>query len=171
MRPALATLDLAHDDHPLVLRHATADDLPTIVRLLAADSIGVSREADPDGDLAPYRAALDVIDADPAHLLVVAEHRGGVVGTLQLSFIPGLSRRGMLRSQIEGVRVDGDRRGLGLGGAMIEWCVDESRRRGCGLVQLTTDKSRADAHRFYRRLGFVASHEGFKRPLDALPSA
>ena len=89
-----------------------------------------------------------------------------VVGTLQLSFLPGLSRRGELRAQIEGVRVRADHRGAGVGEALIRWALAEARRRGCGLVQLTTDRSRRDAHRFYERLGFVASHVGFKLALD-----
>lgn len=88
-----------------------------------------------------------------------------VVGTLQLSFLPRLARRGALRGQIEAVRVHGSYRGRGLGAAMITWAIDEGRRRGCALMQLTTDKSRVDAHRFYLRLGFVASHEGLKLSL------
>jgi GNAT superfamily N-acetyltransferase len=113
----------------------------------------------------PYERALAAIDADPAQLLVVAEDDGVVVGTLQLSEIPGLARRGAQRGQIEAVRVARTHRGLGLGGAMVRWTIEEARRRGCGLVQLTTDKTRTDARRFYERLGFVASHEGMKLPL------
>ncbi len=81
---------------------------------------------------------------------------------MQLSFLPGLARRGALRAQIEAVRVRDDHRGRGLGAALFQWAIEEARRRQCALVQLTTDKSRADAHRFYERLGFVASHEGLK---------
>jgi len=95
----------------------------------------------------------------------VAERDGQIVGTLQLSFLPGLARRGALRAQIEAVRVAQGERGSGLGAAMMGWAIEEARRRGCALVQLTTDKSRADAHRFYARLGFVASHEGMKLAL------
>ena len=84
---------------------------------------------------------------------------------MQLSFLPGLSRQGALRAQVEAVRVRVDQRGRGLGEAMVRWVVEEARRRGCALVQLTTDKSRDDAHRFYERLGFVASHEGMKLTL------
>jgi len=84
---------------------------------------------------------------------------------MQLSFLPGLARRGALRAQIEAVRVRDDFRGGGLGAAMLAWAIDEARRRGCALVQLTTDKSRTSAHRFYERLGFVASHEGMKLTL------
>ncbi|HKD89893.1 MAG TPA: GNAT family N-acetyltransferase, partial [Streptosporangiaceae bacterium] len=107
----------------------------------------------------------EAIDADPAHTLVVAEQAGEIVGTMQLSFLPGLARRGALRAQIEAVRVAESNQGSGLGSAMIGWAIDEARRRGCALVQLTTDKSRRDAHRFYQRLGFVASHEGMKLAL------
>ncbi|MDL5155215.1 GNAT family N-acetyltransferase [Actinomycetospora termitidis] len=118
------------------------------------------------GDLADYERAFAAIDADPRHLLVVATDRGGpVVGTLQLSFLPGLARRGAWRGQIEAVHVAASHRGLGLGGWMIRWAVDESRRRGCGLVQLTSAVERRDAHRFYERLGFTASHVGFKLTL------
>jgi GNAT superfamily N-acetyltransferase len=113
-----------------------------------------------------YEQAFRAIDRDPAQLLVVAEAEGQVVATLQLSFIPGLSRRGALRAQVESVRVSAAYRGQGLGQAILTWAIAEARRRGCALVQLTTDKSRTGAHRFYERLGFVASHEGLKLPLQ-----
>ena len=144
---------------PLELRRATAGDLPAVVAMLADDPLGAGREAD-DGDLTPYRRAFDLVDADPAHVLLVAVDGDAVVGTLQLSVVPGLARRGSSRGQIEAVRVAAGARGRGLGAVLVGWAVDESRRRGCGLVQLTTDKSRPDARRFYERLGFVASHEG-----------
>jgi GNAT superfamily N-acetyltransferase len=148
------------------LRRATVDDVRAIVELLAADQLGATRDgADDDEQLEPYRRAFEAIDADPAHLLVVAESNGEVVGTLQLSFLPGLARRGALRAQIEAVRVRSDRRSSGLGGELMTWAIDEARRRGCALVQLTSDKRRTDAHRFYTRLGFVPSHEGFKLAL------
>jgi GNAT superfamily N-acetyltransferase len=146
------------------MRRAVADDVPALVGLLADDPLGRGRES--TGDLTPYRRAFDLIDADPGELLVVAVDGDDVVGTLQLSFLPGLSRGGALRAQIEAVRVRADHRSHGLGAAMVEWAIDEARRRGCALVQLTTDKSRSDAHRFYERLGFVASHEGFKLSLS-----
>jgi GNAT superfamily N-acetyltransferase len=147
----------------VTLREAVVDDVPSLVELLAADQLGSAREsADSVEGLAPYVRAFEAIDADPAHLLVVADADGRVVATLQLSFIPGLARRGALRAQIEAVRVHADRRGSGIGGAMIAWAIDEARRRGCALVQLTSDKQRAEAHRFYSALGFTASHEGFK---------
>jgi GNAT superfamily N-acetyltransferase len=150
----------------VVLRRATVEDLPALVALLADDPISASRET-PDCDLAPYRRAFDLIDADPAHLLVAAVDAGAVVGTLQLTVLPGLARGGALRAQLEAVHVAAGHRSRGLGSAMVGWAIDEARRRGCRLVQLTSNKSRADAHRFYERLGFVASHEGFKLALPA----
>ncbi|MFJ4169876.1 GNAT family N-acetyltransferase [Paenarthrobacter sp. NPDC089714] len=159
--PALMTA--AVDSGTFTLRRAAKGDLPAILRLLADDQLGASREnAD---DLAPYVAAFDAIDADPAHLLVVGELSGEVVATFQLSYLPGLSRKGSWRSQIEAVRVSGELRGQGVGALMIQWAIDQARERGCALVQLTTDKSRTAAHRFYERLGFVSSHEGMKLTL------
>ncbi|MEU9149276.1 GNAT family N-acetyltransferase [Streptomyces sp. NPDC048417] len=144
----------------LDIRAAVADDIPAIVGMLADDPLGARRES-PD-DLAPYLGALERLSADPNQQLVVAVREGRVVGTLQLTIIPGLSRRGATRSIIEGVRIHADERGGGLGTRFIEWAIEESRRQGCQLVQLTSDASRTDAHRFYERLGFTASHVGFK---------
>lgn len=165
--PALLTLDL--DGGTFRLRHATQADLPQILELLADDQLGATRED--ISEMAPYERAFEAIDGDPAHLLVVGElvepgaPAGAVVATFQLSFLPGLSRRGAWRSQLEAVRVSARLRGLGIGAAMVLWAAEESRRRGCALMQLTTDKSRKDAHRFYERLGFAASHEGMKLTL------
>ncbi|MEU1331111.1 GNAT family N-acetyltransferase [Streptomyces sp. NPDC005865] len=147
----------------LEIRPATAVDLPAIVGMLADDPLGAARES-PD-DLAPYVTAFELLAADPNQHLVVAEREGRVVGTLQLTIIPGLSRKGATRSIIEGVRIHAEERGSGLGTRFIEWAVEESRRRNCQLVQLTSDASRTDAHRFYERLGFSASHVGFKLQL------
>lgn len=147
----------------LTMRRATADDLAEIVAMLADDPLGAAREE--PGDLTPYRAAFERIAADPQQLLMVADRDGEVVGTLQLTLIPGLSRRGASRALIEAVRVRSTERGTGLGSRLIEWAVDEARRQGCAIVQLTSDATRTDAHRFYERLGFVASHVGFKRSL------
>ncbi|WP_309093678.1 GNAT family N-acetyltransferase [Streptomyces sp.] len=147
----------------LDIRTAVAEDVPAIVALLADDPLGAQRES-PD-DLTPYLTALERLSADPNQRLVVAVREGRVVGTLQLTIIPGLSRRGATRSIIEGVRIHAEERGGGLGSQLIEWAIDESRAAGCQLVQLTSDKSRTDAHRFYERLGFTASHTGFKLPL------
>lgn len=148
------------------VRRAAAADLPALVALLADDPLGAARES-PEEGLAPYARAFALVDADPAHLLVVVEDGGDVVGTLQLSFLPGLSRRGALRAQVEAVRIRADRRGAGLGEALFRWAIREARDRGCALVQLTTDRGRPDAHRFYERLGFVASHVGCKLVLDS----
>jgi GNAT superfamily N-acetyltransferase len=160
----LAVVELGESS--VLLRRAAAADVPAIVSLLAADQLGATRDGvTAPGDLAGYQRAFREIDRDPAHILVVAQSGPDVVGTLQLSFIPGLSRRGALRAQIESVRVAPTLRGRGLGEALFTWSIAEARRRGCALVQLTTDKTRTDAHRFYDRLGFVATHEGLKLPL------
>jgi GNAT superfamily N-acetyltransferase len=165
--PAGALAELGVGGTQVVLRRAVRADLPTIVALLAADDLGATR----DGIRGPqdrdaYERAFRAIDRDPAQLLVVAEAGDQVVATLQLSFIPGLSRHGALRAQIESVRVSAAYRSRGLGQAIFTWAIDEARRRGCALVQLTTDKTRAGAHRFYERLGFAASHEGLKLHLQ-----
>lgn len=140
--------------------------MPAIVLLLADDPLGITRDGADDAEsLQPYLRAFEAIDRDPAHLLVVVAAGPDVVGTMQLSFLPGLARRGALRAQIEAVRVGAAHRDSGLGTAMITWAVDEARRRDCSVVQLTTDKSRTDAHRFYAGLGFTASHEGLKLAL------
>ncbi|MFI7408241.1 GNAT family N-acetyltransferase [Streptomyces sp. NPDC049627] len=147
----------------LEIRPAVADDIPAIVAMLADDPLGAQRES-PD-DLTPYLSAIERLSNDPNQHLVVAVREGRVVGTLQLTVIPGLSRRGSTRSIIEAVRIHADERGSGLGTQLIEWAIGESRRQKCQLVQLTSDKSRTDAHRFYERLGFTASHVGFKLAL------
>ena len=149
----------------LTFRRAGAADLEDIVALLADDELGRKRD-DPDPPLNPrYIDAFAAIDADRNQFLAVVEEGGEIVGCLQLSFIPGLSRLGLWRGQIESVRISSARRGGGLGKRMFEWAIDECRKRRCEIVQLTTDKSRADARRFYEGLGFVASHEGMKLAL------
>lgn len=148
----------------VVLRPASRGDLLALVTLIADDELGSRRDGlgDP-ADLLAYERAFEAIDRNDAHVLLVAEDESaGVVGTLQLSFLPGLTRRGSWRAQIEAVRVAAVLRGQGLGSLMIRWAVDEATDRGCLLVQLTTDKQRDDAHRFYERLGFRATHEGMK---------
>ncbi|MEU8751921.1 GNAT family N-acetyltransferase [Streptomyces chartreusis] len=147
----------------LEIRPAATDDIPAIVGMLADDPLGARRES--LDDLTPYLAAFERLAGDPNQHLVVAVREGRVIGTLQLTVIPGLSRRGATRSIIEAVRIHADERGSGLGTRLIEWAIDESRRQNCQLVQLTSDKSRTDAHRFYERLGFSASHAGFKLEL------
>ena len=154
-------------DQPVVarMRRATRQDVPRIVEMLADDPLGARREQFVDPLPQAYWAAYDAIEADSNQYLAVAELDGAVVGVLQLTFVPGLTRLGMWRAMIEGVRVDSSRRGARIGEAMVTWAIEEARRRGCGLIQLTTDKQRPDAHRFYARLGFEATHEGMKRSL------
>ncbi|NKK73936.1 GNAT family N-acetyltransferase [Rhizobium leguminosarum bv. viciae] len=147
-------------------RLARQSDLAAIIRLLADDDLGTTREIVSDPVDARYLSAFAAIEADANQLLAVANDAADrVVGCLQLSFVPGLSRTGMWRGQIESVRIASDLRGSGLGAQFIEWAIAQCAERGCGLVQLTSDKRRGDAIRFYERLGFVASHEGLKRNL------
>lgn len=146
------------------MRTAEERDVAAIVALLADDELGATRET-PE-DLAPYREAYERIAAAPGELLVVAvDDDGSVVGTMQLTFLPGLSHRGATRCQIEAVRVAPPRRGDGLGAEMITWAIEVARARGCGMVQLMSNVARRAAHRFYERLGFQASHVGFKLSL------
>lgn len=151
----------------IAFRRATAADVPAVVALLADDVLGGTRES-PD-DLRPYEAAFAEIDRDPQHLLLVADRAGTVVGTAQLTFLPGLSHRGATRAQIEAVRIGSAARGTGLGGRLIACCVERARERGCSMVQLTSNATRVDARRFYERLGFQATHVGFKLVLGDLP--
>jgi ribosomal protein S18 acetylase RimI-like enzyme len=151
----------------LIIRPAVRADLPSIVGLLAADDLGRGRER-PAEPLDPrYVAAFAAIEADSNQSQVVVERDGRVIGCLQLSFIPGLSRFGGWRGQIEGVRVSADQRNAGVGRAMMSWAMAQCRARGCALVQLTTDARRVDARRFYESLGFVASHVGMKLTIEA----
>lgn len=155
------------DDAPattLSFRRAVEADLPAVVALLAEDSLGSGRERPEELDV--YRAAFARVEADPNQHLVVAERDGEVVGTLQISVIAGISRLGTVRSVVEAVRVRSDQRGRGLGTELMDYAVAESRRLGATLVQLTSDRQREDAHRFYQRLGFTDSHLGFKLALD-----
>jgi GNAT superfamily N-acetyltransferase len=150
----------------VTFRRARREDIPAIVAMLADDPLGAQRES--PGNLSPYEAAFAAIDGNPDQLLVIAERDGEVVGTAQVTFMASLSHRGMWRADIEAVRVRSDQRGGGLGSALITRCVEAARERGCGMVQLTSNASRTDAHRFYTRLGFAQSHLGFKL---ALPRA
>jgi GNAT superfamily N-acetyltransferase len=150
----------------VTFRRARREDVPAIVAMLADDELGAQREqvADPLPDA--YWRAFDAIDADPRQLLVVGEDGdGAVVATLQLSFIPSLTYMGGERAQVEAVRVAASTRGEGVGGQMMEWAIARARERGCRLVQLTTNTSRPDAHRFYEALGFERSHVGMKLAL------
>ncbi|MDO6586005.1 GNAT family N-acetyltransferase [Salipiger sp. 1_MG-2023] len=148
-----------------MIRRATRDDLPAIVALLADDPLGAAREETGGALAQAYTQAFEAIESDPNICLMVMDRGGAVIGTLQLSMTPSLSRKGALRATIEAVRIHADARGAGLGTTLIDWAIAEARRRGCALVQLTSDLSRTDAHRFYRRLGFQQSHAGFKKPL------
>ncbi len=148
------------DGGDFALARATPEDVGEIVALLRDDDIGAGREGT---DLEPYRAAFEEIDADPRQLLVVVrDEELRACATLQLTFVPGLSRSAATRMLVEGVRVDPATRGTGLGRRVMEWAHEEGRRRGAVLVQLTSDKRRVAAHRFYEALGYVATHEGFK---------
>jgi GNAT superfamily N-acetyltransferase len=151
---------VSYQSDRLVIRPATADDVPAIVAMLADDKLGAQRET-PD-NLAPYLAAFEQIAATPTALLAYAERDGAAAGTLQLNFLQGLGRAGAVRAQIESVRVHASMRGNGLGTELIKWAIDTARDRGAFLVQLTSDAARPGAHRFYERLGFTQSHVGFK---------
>jgi GNAT superfamily N-acetyltransferase len=143
-------------------RRADQGDLVAIVRLLSDDPLGAARERFADPLPESYLAAFAEIDADPNNELVVASVDGDVVGVFQLTFVPSLTYQGARRATIEGVRVAASVRARGIGTAMIEWAIDRARARGCRMLQLTTDKLRPEAQRFYERHGFVASHEGMK---------
>lgn len=149
----------------LSFREATSADLPAIVAMLADDDLGRGRE---DAGLPldrAYVAAFHAIVADPHQHILVAEKGGSIAGYLQLTFIPGLSRKGAWRGHVEMVRVARAQRGQGIGEEMLRHAIALCREQGCRLVQLTSDKQRPEAHRFYGRLGFSATHEGFKLPL------
>jgi len=150
----------------LTFREATRADVPAIVAMLADDMLGRQRErlADPLPD--SYYTAFDAIAADPNNVLLVVCRGHDVVGTLQLTLTPSLSHRGSLRGTIESVRTTSAVRGQGVGSALVRYAIEAARQRGCAMVQLSSDKRRGDAKRFYERLGFRASHEGMKLALD-----
>jgi len=150
-------------EHRYDLLRAEEADVPALVRLLSDDPLGASREA---GTMDPYLAAFAEIDVDDNQLLLaVRDEADQVVATMQLTLIPGLARGGAKRLQIEAVRVAAGARGGGLGAALFAWAHDYGRTRGARLAQLTSDKTREGAHRFYRALGYTPTHEGLKRPL------
>ena len=149
----------------LLVRLARRADVPAIVSLLADDPLGSTREQPGEPLAQAYFDAFDAIAAQSGNEVLVAEAAGEVAGCLQLTVIPGLSRSGMTRGQLEGVRVSARYRGRGIGEALVRTALERARGHGCRLVQLTTDRSRADARRFYERLGFEASHIGMKLTL------
>ena len=146
-------------------RLATRADVPSIVRMLADDELGSQRECYEDPLPEAYYSAFEQIHDDPNHELIVAERNAEVIGTLHLMFLPSLSFQGGLRAQIESVRVDRRFQSQGIGGEMMKWTLERARQRGAQIVQLTTHKTRLDAHRFYERLGFKGSHLGMKLSL------
>ncbi len=158
-------MEESSDDAGVTIRRATRADIPAIVHLLADDPLGQQRERDQDPIPGAYYDAFERIDADSRNELVVVEAHGEVVGTLQLTLLPSLTYQGGMRAQIEAVRVDRRYRSQGVGHALFVWAIERARQAGCHLVQLTTNASRDDAHRFYTRLGFVASHTGMKLDL------
>ena len=143
----------------VTFRRARAEDLDAIVALLTEDVLGGAREST---DREAYARAFAAIDADPAHSLVVGDRAGAVVAVLQLTVLPCLTHGGRSRAQVEGVRVASSLRGEGVGRLLFAWAIERARAAGCGVVQLTTDKARPDALRFYESLGFEATHEGCK---------
>ena len=150
----------------ITMRTARREDVPAIVRLLADDMLGAKRERVEEPVAANYLRAFDEIAADPGNELLVAVRGDEVVGCLQLTIIPGLSRVGMKRGQLESVRVGSRHRGARVGEQLVLEAIARARAAGCGLVQLTSDSSRTDAQRFYQRLGFVATHVGMKLSLS-----
>ena len=152
----------------MIIRTAERDDIAAIVALLADDQLGSTRETPGDPPAACYLDAFEAMARQAGNRYLIAiDEDDEIAGCLQLTLIAGLSRRGMTRAQIEGVRVAASHRGAGVGEALMRHAIEQARAAGCGLVQLTTDKRRPDAHRFYDRLGFVASHEGMKLDLTA----
>ena len=148
------------------LRTATKVDLQAIVALLADDILGETRERLEDPLPSSYAEAFDAIERQSGNQIIVAvDDNDDVMGCLQLTLTPGLARLGMTRATIEAVRIARDHRGSGLGEQMFRFAIDEAKKAGCGLVQLTTDRARPDAHRFYEKLGFEPSHIGMKLKL------
>jgi len=149
----------------IIFRPATRADLPSIVRMLADDDLGSQRERVEDPLLESYYVAFEQISQDPNHELIVAQRNGEVIGTLHLMFLPSVSFQGGLRAQVESVRVDKRFQSRGIGSEMMKWTMERATQRGARIIQLTTHKTRIDAHRFYERLGFKGSHLGMKLSL------
>ena len=149
----------------ILFRIATKADLPSIVRLLADDDLGSQREKNEDPLPESYYVAYEKINEDPNHELTIAETNGQVIGTFHLMFLPSISYQGGLRAQVESVRIDTRYQSRGIGSQMMRWAIERAKARGAYVVQLTTHKSREDAHRFYERLGFKGTHLGMKLSL------
>ena len=149
----------------IIFRVAVYDDVSSIIRLLADDELGSLREKYENPISTSYYSAFELIDKDPNHDLIVAELDGEVIGTLHLMFLPSLSFQGGMRAQVESVRVDTQHQNQGVGSEMMKWAIQRAKDRNAHIVQLTTHKSRADAHRFYERLGFKGTHLGMKLSL------
>ena len=149
----------------VIFRLATRADLPSIVRMLADDELGSQRERVENPLPESYNSAFEQINSDLNHELIVGEVDGEVIGTLHLMFLPSVSFQGGLRAQVESVRVDKRFQSQGIGSEMMKWSMERAKQRGAHVVQLTTHKSRVDAHRFYERLGFKGSHLGMKMSL------
>ncbi|MGY8634535.1 GNAT family N-acetyltransferase [Bradyrhizobium sp. 14AA] len=148
------------NDKPVSIRPARREDVAAIVAMLADDHLGRGRERVEDPLPAAYYAAFERVERDPNLTLVVAESEGRVVGCLQLAVLSGLSSQGGVRGLLEDVRVAADCRSRGIGERLVQWAVEEAKARGCNLVELLTHQTRTDAQRFYKRLGFTASHVG-----------
>jgi GNAT superfamily N-acetyltransferase len=146
----------------IIFRKAIRADIPDIVRLLMDDNLGSSREQYNKNVPSSYYSAFDAINLDKNNYLVVAELDGKIIGTMQLTFITYMTYQGGKRLQIEGVRIDKTIRGRGIGQEMFKWAINKAKEEGCHVIQLTTDKKRPEALKFYKKLGFVDSHEGFK---------
>lgn len=159
-------MDLEETGPVIELREARREDLSEIVRLLADDPLGGSREGNQNPLPSAYFDALAAIAEDPNNEVLVAALAGQIVGVLQLTFIPSLTHTGSWRAQIEGVRVAAEYRGQGIGTQLVNWAIELAQAKNCRLVQLTMDRRRERAGGFYRRLGFVATHEGFKMEIE-----
>ena len=149
----------------LTYRDATSADLPFVVKLIHDDTVGPSDDDPANANGPDYERALAAISADPNQEMFIVEHDAEPVGIFQLTYIPGIARKGQWRGLVEAVHIVPEQRNKGFGKAMMRWAMERCRERGCGMVQLTSNKKRLDAHRFYRTLGFAQSHEGFKYPL------
>lgn len=148
------------NDKSVSIRPARREDVAAIVAMLADDHLGRARERVEDPLPAVYYEAFERIERDQNLTLVVAESEGRVVGCLQLAILPGISTQGGIRGLLEDVRVASDCRSRGIGEQLVQWAVAEAKARGCKLVELLTHQTRTDAQRFYKRLGFAASHVG-----------